>query len=58
MYVYGLVRSSPILVALLKNSTLETVPSGSVAVALITMLAGAVKVTLLAGEVMLTVGDW
>ena len=48
--------SSPSLVAPWKNSTLATVPSVSDAVALMVIVAGAVKVALLAGEVMLTSG--
>jgi hypothetical protein len=41
---------------LAKNSTLLTVPSGSVASALIEMVAGAVNVLPFVGEVMLTAG--
>ena len=43
-------------VVLWKNSTLLMVPSASLAVALIVMLAGAVNTVLFEGLVMLTVG--
>ena len=48
--------SSPSLVAPLKNSTFVTVPSLSVAFALMVIEAGARKVAPFAGEVMETVG--
>ena len=52
----GLDESSPSLVVPRKNSTLDTVPSLSLALALIVIFAGAVKVAPFAGLDMLTVG--
>lgn len=55
--VYGAVVSVPTTTPLRKNSTIVTVPGAvSLAFAVIRMLAGAVKVVLFAGAVMLTVG--
>src|SRR5437762_1538317 len=56
--LYGAAVSVPIKLLSPKKSTLVTVPSGSVAVALIEIVAGAVKVAPLAGEVTLTTGGW
>jgi hypothetical protein len=55
-YEYGLTKSSPSFVDPLKNSTLLTDPSESLAEALIVTEAGAVKLAPFEGEVMLTVG--
>src|SRR5687768_12307180 len=54
--VWGLVRSSPSFVVPVKNSTLLTVPSLSVAFALMVTVFPVVKVALLTGLVMLTEG--
>jgi len=53
---YGAVASSPSFVVPLKNSTLETVPSASEAVAARFTVAGAVKVAPSLGWVSVTVG--
>ena len=52
----GPTRSSPIFTPLRKNSTLLTLPPGSLAVVVMVRLVGALNVALFAGEVMLTVG--
>ena len=48
--------ASPNLVLPVKNSTLATLPSESVALAVMSTVAGAVNVALLPGEVRATVG--
>lgn len=55
--LYGLLVSSPSFVVPLKNSTLETVPSASLAVAVIVMFDPLIKFALFAGPVRLTVGE-
>ncbi len=52
----GVVKSSPSLVLPLKNSTLLTVPSASEALAVSVIVAGAVKLLPLVGDVRFTAG--
>jgi hypothetical protein len=56
--LYGLVVSLPINVEPWKKSTRLTVPSVSLALALMVMLAGAVNVAPLAGAVSAALGGW
>jgi len=56
--VYGLVVSVPSRVEPAKNSTCEMLPSASLALAAIAIIAGAVKPAPGAGVVMATVGGW
>src|SRR5216684_2193502 len=56
--LYGAVVSVPIKLPSPKKSTLLVAPSGSEAAALIEIVAGAVKVAPLTGEVTLTAGGW
>lgn len=55
---YGALVATPSVLPSRKNSTLATLPSGSLAVAVTFTVLPALKVAPLAGEVRLTTGGW